>query len=62
MSIRYCLELGALPLPKSENPEHIANNADVDFKISAADLQALKKITQFKDYGNSSDFPVFSGK
>lgn len=62
LAIRYCLELGTLPLPKSENPEHIANNADVDFKISTADLQVLKKIPQFKDYGNSSDFPVFSGK
>ena len=62
LAIRYCLELGTLPLPKSENPEHIANNADVDFKISAADLQVLKKFPQFKNYGNSSDFPVFSGK
>ncbi|MBN7275375.1 aldo/keto reductase [Ligilactobacillus pobuzihii] len=62
LAIRYCLELGTLPLPKSENPEHIANNADVDFKISATDLQVLKKFPQFKNYGNSSDFPVFSGK
>lgn len=62
LAIRYCLELGTLPLPKSENPEHIANNADVDFKISAADLQVLKKFPRFENYGNSSDFPVFSGK
>jgi len=62
LAIRYCLELGTLPLPKSENPEHIANNADVDFQISATDLQLLKKFPQFKNYGNSSDFPVFSGK
>lgn len=62
LAIRYCLELGTLPLPKSENPAHIADNAAVDFKISAADVQKLKDISPFQDYGNASDFPVFSGK
>lgn len=62
LAIRYCLELGTLPLPKSGNPEHIANNADVNFKITTEDMQTLKNLPQVKDYGNSSDFPVFSGK
>lgn len=62
LAIRYCLELGTLPLPKSANLTHIANNAAVDFKISAADMTILKELPQVKDYGNSSDFPVFSGK
>lgn len=62
LAIRYCLELGTLPLPKSETPEHIADNAAVDFKIDAADMEILKNLPQFKDYGDSSDFPVFSGK
>lgn len=62
LAIRYCLELGTLPLPKSEDPEHIANNADVNFKIAVEDMQTLQNIPQDKDYGNSSAFPVFSGK
>jgi len=62
LAIRYCLELGALPLPKSESAKHIAENAKVDFNISAADLQQLKEVPQFQNYGDASDFPVFSGK
>lgn len=62
LAIRYCLELGTLPLPKSETPEHIADNAAIDFKIDAADMEILKNLPQFKDYGDSSAFPVFSGK
>lgn len=39
ISIRYCLELGMLPLPKSGNPDHIRSNAEVDFEISKEDLE-----------------------
>lgn len=59
MSIRYCLELGLLPLPKTTNPKNMKNNADVDFKISAEDMDELKNIEPIKDYGESSKFPVF---
>ena len=61
LCIRYCLELGVCPLPKSANPAHIASNAQVDFKISEADLTELKNLS-FKNYGEHSYFPVFSGK
>ncbi len=61
LCIRYCLQLGLLPLPKSENIEHIRSNASVDFEITAEDLEALKKIG-LENYGEYSDFPVFSGK
>lgn len=61
LAIRYCLELGALPLPKSEDPKHIAANAEVDFKISPEDLQTLKDL-HFQEYGDASEFPVFNGK
>ncbi|GMA44025.1 hypothetical protein GCM10025853_14820 [Tetragenococcus halophilus subsp. halophilus DSM 20339] len=59
LSIRYCLQLGLLPLPKSENPDHIRSNADLDFEISAEDLNKLKQMDRIKDYGDSSGFPVF---
>lgn len=61
LCIRYALEIGTIPLPKSANPAHIASNAQVDFAISEADLDTLKKM-RFKDYGEHSYFPVFSGK
>ncbi len=59
LSIRYCLQLGMLPLPKSENPDHIRSNADLDFEISAEDMNQLKRIERIKDYGEANAFPVF---
>ncbi|MEZ5103042.1 MAG: aldo/keto reductase [Draconibacterium sp.] len=62
LSIRYCLELGLLPLPKTANPAHMKNNAEVDFEISAEDMETLKNLEQIKDYGTASMFPVYGGK
>ena len=62
LGIRYCLELDLLPLPKTANPEHMKNNAEVDFTISAEDMDILKNIEQIKDYGEASMFPVYGGK
>lgn len=62
LSIRYCLELGLLPLPKTANPEHMKNNADVDFSISAEDMEILKNLKQIKNYGEASMFPVYGGR
>lgn len=62
LGIRYCLELGMLPLPKTANPAHMKNNADVDFSISEEDMAILKNMEQIQDYGEASMFPVYSGK
>jgi diketogulonate reductase-like aldo/keto reductase len=62
LSIRYCLELGLLPLPKTANPAHMNNNATVDFTISADDMNILENIEKIKDYGDASMMPVFGGK
>lgn len=62
LSIRYCLELGLLPLPKTANPEHMKNNADIDFDISKEDLELLKNIEPIKNYGEASMFPVYGGE
>ncbi len=61
LGIRYCLELGLLPLPKTANPAHMKNNAEVDFEISKEDMEFLKNIEQI-DYGEASMFPVYGGK
>ncbi|MHC5372395.1 aldo/keto reductase [Enterococcus sp. LJL120] len=58
LAIRYCLQLNLLPLPKTESVDHMKNNADVAFEISAADMAILKAINDF-DYGTNSDIPVF---
>lgn len=62
LCIRYDLQLGTLPLPKTANPEHMRSNAQVDFVISDEDMERLKKLERIKDYGEASFFPVFGGK
>lgn len=62
LCIRYILQLGLLPLPKTANPEHMRSNADVEFVISDADMEVLKTMEQIKNYGEYSVFPVFGGK
>ena len=59
LCIRYTLQLGLLPLPKTANPDHMKNNADVDFVISEEDMERLKNMGQIKDYGEASVFPVY---
>lgn len=61
LSIRYCLEIGLLPLPKTANPAHMKNNAAVDFEISDKDMEFLKNVEPIKDYGEASKFPVYAG-
>ena len=61
LSIRYTLQLGLLPLPKTANPDHLKTNAAVDFVISEEDMTFLKNMEQIKDYGEASRFPVFAG-
>ncbi|MGY0488274.1 aldo/keto reductase [Streptomyces sp. WG-D5] len=61
LCIRYTLQLGTVSLPKTANPDHMRSNADVDFEISAADMDALRGLRDV-DYGEHSAFPVYSGK
>ncbi len=62
LCIRYDLQLGTLPLPKTANPEHMRSNVKVDFVISDEDMEQLKKLEHIEDYGEHSFFPVFGGK
>lgn len=58
LAIRYCLQLDLLPLPKTENPDHMQANLAVDFSISADDMTTLQQIERL-DYGEFDAFPVF---
>lgn len=62
LCIRYCLQQGLLPLPKTSNPQHMQSNARLDFNISAEDMQALDRVEPMRNYGEASIFPVYGGK
>lgn len=61
LCIQYVLNLGTVALPKTSNPKHMQDNAELDFTISNADMDILRAL-DFKNYGEYSYFPVFSGK
>lgn len=45
--VRYCLQKTWVPLPKSDNPERIAQNADVyDFDLVQEDMLKLDSLDQ----------------
>lgn len=60
--IRYTLQLGAISLPKTGNPAHMKTNANVDFEISAEDMEVLKHFKKIESYGANSGFPVYGGR
>lgn len=62
LCIRYTLQLGAISLPKTGNPAHMKTNADVDFEISAEDMEVLKHFKKIESYGANSGFPVYGGR
>jgi diketogulonate reductase-like aldo/keto reductase len=59
LGIRYTLQLDLVSLPKTGNPVHMKQNADLDFVITDADMEALINIEKIKDYGEASIFPVY---
>ncbi len=61
LCVKYVLNLGTVALPKTANAEHMQNNANLNFEISNEDMETLKSLN-FKNYGEYSFFPVFSGK
>ncbi|WP_419880414.1 aldo/keto reductase [Peribacillus sp. B-H-3] len=62
LCLRYDIQLGLVVIPKTANPNHMRNNADLDFAISDADMETLKNVEHIKNYGEHSFFPVFGGK
>ena len=55
LCVRFIVQKGAVPIPKSTTPERIKNNADVfSFEISEEDM---KEIASLKKYGMIGDPP-----
>lgn len=48
LSIRYDYQLGLLPLPRSTNPAHIAENKEIDFTILEEDMKILSQVEEIK--------------
>jgi len=48
--LRWCLQRGFLPLPKSTSPKHIAANLDIfDFEMQEEDIKALNDLKGYPD-------------
>lgn len=62
LCLRYDIQLGLVVIPKTANPDHMKNNAELDFVISDADMETLKNVERIQHYGDHSFFPVFGGK
>ncbi|WP_027108154.1 aldo/keto reductase family protein [Lacticigenium naphthae] len=48
LAIRYCLERGTLPLPKSTHEKRIIENKQLDFKISSEDVKTLSHMRDIR--------------
>ena len=58
VAIRWCLEQGTLPLPKSVNKERIVSNADVfSFELSESDMAALDTLDVGRAGGDPDEVP-----
>jgi 2,5-diketo-D-gluconate reductase B len=45
VSLRYLVQMGVCPIPRTANPEHLKQNIDVfDFSLSDAEMAELKKL------------------
>lgn len=60
LCIRWCLQNGTLPLPKSVTPERIVENAKVfDFEISQEDIKAINAMPYIGGSGLNPDTVKF---
>lgn len=59
LCIRYDWQLNTIVLPKTANKEHMKQNADINFEISAEDMETLKNLNKIKDYGELNKFAVY---
>ena len=48
IAIRYDYQLGLIPMPRSTNTAHIAENKNIDFVISDADMKRLSQVEEIQ--------------
>jgi diketogulonate reductase-like aldo/keto reductase len=44
VALRFCLQNGVLPLPKAVGPDHIRDNAALDFQLSDQEMALLNEL------------------
>ena len=58
LCIRFIVQKGAVPIPKSATPERIINNADVfSFSISQDDMEKIATLREYGMIGNPPSVP-----
>ena len=58
LCIRFIVQKGAVPVPKSATPERIKNNADVfGFSISPEDMEKIATLREYGMIGNPPSVP-----
>lgn len=58
--IRWCLQRGFIPLPKSITPERIIENAKVfDFELTSDEMELLNAVDKIGRLGSHPDFCTF---
>lgn len=51
--LRWHMQMGQIPLPKSKNPQHLRENLDIfDFELTDAEMQEIQKLDQGVRYYN----------
>ncbi len=54
--LRWHIQLGLVPIPKSANPDRMAENIDVfDFELEDADMEAITRLDRGEDQATDSD-------
>ena len=48
--LKWHIQEGFIPLPKSTNPQHISDNISLDFTLSAEDMEKIRAIDKDKSY------------
>ncbi len=56
LCIRYLLQKGAVVLPKATKTPHIQQNAELDFEISAADMDVLDAMRDTEKHEDAMEF------
>lgn len=58
LCVRFIVQKGAVPIPKSATPERIVNNADVfSFNISDEDMEKIASLRKYGMIGNPPSVP-----
>ncbi len=56
--VRFVFQLGAIPIPKSSNPDRIVNNGDIfNFEISEEDMKAIASLNVYGRIGDEPNVP-----